>query len=114
MAEASGLSLDSAVNGTIQLSYPPPPGITAPAGDPTTAMMSAGQANFSPHAAITSQCQRTRRERWLGHHRRRHHARHRAGSVTCLAAHAARPAGSHPSRELRGGDVHAVLGRMGV
>ncbi|WP_203919113.1 phospholipase C [Rugosimonospora africana] len=47
MAETPGLSLDSAANGPIALSYTPPPGVTAPAGNPTTVMMTGGQANFT-------------------------------------------------------------------
>lgn len=47
MAETPGLSLDSAANGPVQLSYTPPPGVTAPAGNPTTVTMSGGQANFT-------------------------------------------------------------------
>jgi phospholipase C len=46
-AETPGLSLDPAVNGPVQLSYTPPPGVTAPAGNPTTVTMSGGQANFT-------------------------------------------------------------------
>jgi phospholipase C len=46
-AETPGLSLDSVQNGTVQLSYTPPPGVTAPAGNPATVTMSGGQANFT-------------------------------------------------------------------
>lgn len=46
-AETPGLSLDSGVSGTVQLSYTPPPGVTAPAGNPSSVTLSGGQANFT-------------------------------------------------------------------
>jgi phospholipase C len=46
-AETPGLSLDSSVNGAVQLSYTAPPGVTAPASNPATVTMTAGQANFT-------------------------------------------------------------------
>ena len=47
-AETPGLSLDSNVNGTVQLSVTPPPGVTVPAGtNPTSVTLSGGQANFT-------------------------------------------------------------------
>ncbi|HET6504897.1 MAG TPA: alkaline phosphatase family protein [Amycolatopsis sp.] len=46
-AETPGLSLDSGVNGTVQLAYTPPPGVTAPTGNPTSVTLSGGQANFT-------------------------------------------------------------------
>jgi phospholipase C len=47
MAETPGLSLDTTANGPVQLDYTPPPGITAPAGNPSTVTMTDGQANFA-------------------------------------------------------------------
>lgn len=47
MAETPGLSLDPNANGPVQLSYTPPPGVAAPAGNPTTVTMTGGQANFT-------------------------------------------------------------------
>ena len=46
-AETPGLSLDSGVSGTVQLSYTPPPGVALPSGNPTSVTLSGGQANFS-------------------------------------------------------------------
>jgi phospholipase C len=46
-AETPGLSLDSGVSGTVQLSYTPPPGVAVPSGNPTSVTLSGGQANFS-------------------------------------------------------------------
>jgi phospholipase C len=46
-AETPGLSLDSGVNGPVQLSYTPPPGVSLPSDLPTSVTLSGGQANFS-------------------------------------------------------------------
>jgi phospholipase C len=46
-AETPGLSLDSSVNGTVQLSYTPPPGVALPGGNPASVSLSGGQANFT-------------------------------------------------------------------
>ena len=46
-AETPGLSLDSGVNGSVQLSYTAPPGVTAPSGNPASVTLSGGQANFT-------------------------------------------------------------------
>ncbi|MBO0804581.1 MAG: hypothetical protein J2P25_16095 [Nocardiopsaceae bacterium] len=46
-AETPGLSLDSGTSGTVQLSYTPPPGVTAPSGNPSSVTLNGGQANFT-------------------------------------------------------------------
>ena len=46
-AETPGLSLDSGGSGPVQLSYTPPPGVTAPSGNPSSVTLSGGQANFT-------------------------------------------------------------------
>ncbi|MBO0870934.1 MAG: hypothetical protein J2P15_20465, partial [Micromonosporaceae bacterium] len=47
MAETPGLSLDPAVNGTVQLSITPPPGVPLPTGNPTSVTLTGGQVNFT-------------------------------------------------------------------
>jgi phospholipase C len=46
-AETAGLSLDSSVNGTVNLTVTPPPGVAVPAGFPASATLAGGQANIT-------------------------------------------------------------------
>jgi len=45
--QTPGLSLDSGVSGTVQLSVTPPPGVALPAGIPSSVTLIGGQANFT-------------------------------------------------------------------
>jgi phospholipase C len=46
-AETGGLTLDSSVSGTVQLTVTPPPGVSAPAGFPSSVTLTGGQGSFS-------------------------------------------------------------------
>jgi phospholipase C len=46
-AETGGLTLDSGVNGTVNLTVTPPPGVAVPAGFPSSVTLTGGQANLT-------------------------------------------------------------------
>jgi phospholipase C len=46
-AETGGLSLDSSVNGPVQLTLTPPPGVSVPSSFPASATLAGGQANIT-------------------------------------------------------------------
>jgi phospholipase C len=46
-AETPGLTLDSGVSGTVQLSVTPPPGVAVPLGIPTSVALTVGQASIT-------------------------------------------------------------------
>ena len=46
-AETPGLAADSAVNGKVQLTVTPPPGVAVPAGIPASVSLTSGRANFT-------------------------------------------------------------------
>jgi phospholipase C len=46
-AETGGLTLDDTVNGTVNLTVTPPPGVSAPPGFPGTVTLTGGQGSFT-------------------------------------------------------------------